>query len=100
MPMQMPMPNNKGRALVVTTDNGEYYVIPASALEQFRATSEEQQMIDEKATAEVPGTFASLDADDASAMPSFASESEATALAWFQDLTTSASQTIWPEGKK
>jgi hypothetical protein len=87
--MSMSMSNNSGnmgQSLVVATNYGEYYVIPRSALAQFRATPEEQQMIDEKANAEVPGTFASLDAADAAARPSFASEPETTALAWFQDL--------------
>ncbi len=82
----MSMSNNTGQSLVVATNNGEYYVIPGSALAQFRATPEEQQMIDEKANAEVPGTFAGLDTDDASAGLSFPGESETTALAWFQDL--------------
>jgi len=82
----MAMSSNTSQSLVVTTNNGEYYVIPKSALAQFRATPEEQERIDEEANTKVPGTFATLDADDASAQPSFASESETTSLAWFQDL--------------
>ncbi|MDQ2805739.1 MAG: hypothetical protein M3Z04_02275 [Chloroflexota bacterium] len=38
-----------GGSLIVTTSDGNYYVIPAAALAQFRATAEQQQMIDEPA---------------------------------------------------
>jgi hypothetical protein len=71
-------------SLVVSTNRGEYYVIPPAALAQFRATPEQQQEIDEAATSKVPGSFAPLDATEASAQPNFASETETTALAWFQ----------------
>jgi hypothetical protein len=72
-------------SLVVATNKGNYYVIPPAALEQFRATPEQKEQIDEdeEVTSKVHGTFAPLDADEASAEPSFASEPETSALAWF-----------------
>ena len=81
----MPDSNIPSGSLVVTTNRNEYYVIPPSALQQFRATPEQQEQIDQEATAKVPGTFAPLEADEASAQPNFASEPEPTALAWFHN---------------
>ena len=71
-------------SLVVATNQKEYYVIPPSALQQFRATPEQHELIDEEARSRVPGSFAPLEADEASAQSNFASEPERTALAWFQ----------------
>ena len=73
-------------SLVVTTNHSDYYVIPPAALEQFRATPEQRVMIDDVASEKVPGSFASLEADEASAQSSFAGSSKPTPLAWFQNL--------------
>jgi hypothetical protein len=73
-------------SLVVTTNQNDYYVIPQSALAQFEATPEQRAKIDEVASQKVPGSFASLEADEASARPSFAGSSKPTPLAWFQEL--------------
>jgi hypothetical protein len=70
-------------SLVVSTNRNDYFVIPRAALDQFRATPEQQAQIDDEARAQVPGTFAPLEAGEAAAQPNFASEPETTALAWF-----------------
>jgi hypothetical protein len=70
-------------SLVVATNKSDYYVIPPAALEQFRATPEQREQINEEATSQVHGSFAPLEADEASAQPTFASEPETSALAWF-----------------
>ena len=80
----MPDSTIPSGSLVVATNRNEYYVIPPSALQQFRATPEQHELIDQEVTSRVPGSFAPLEADEASAQPNFASEPEPTALAWFQ----------------
>jgi hypothetical protein len=79
----MPDSTIPSGSLVVATNQNEYYVIPRAALQQFRATPEQREIIDEEARAQVPGSFAPLEADEASAQPNFASEPERNALAWF-----------------
>src|SRR5438105_4256395 len=37
--------NNASGSLLVTTSEGDYYVIPAAALEQFRATADQKRKI-------------------------------------------------------
>ncbi|MFL5734982.1 MAG: hypothetical protein ACJ78Q_17630 [Chloroflexia bacterium] len=79
----MADPNIPVGSLVISTNRNDYFVIPREALDQFRATPEQRELIDEEARAQVPGTFAPLEASEAAAQPNFASEPEATALAWF-----------------
>ncbi|MDQ6694746.1 MAG: hypothetical protein M3014_10065 [Chloroflexota bacterium] len=55
-------------------------------MEQFRATPEQRVMIDEVASQKLPGSFASVEADEASTESSFAGSSKPAPLAWFQDL--------------
>ena len=73
-------------SLVVTTHHGDYFVIPPAALEQFRATPEQREEIDRVASSKVPGSFASLDAEEASARPSYEGSSKEVTLAWFQEV--------------
>ena len=73
-------------SLVVTTHQGDYYVIPPAQLEQFRATPEQRAKIDEEASSKVQGSFAEVDAEEASAESSYAGSSKPVTLAWFQEL--------------
>lgn len=75
-----------GGSLIVTTSKGDYYVIPASALDQFRATAEQQQRIDELAREEGTGFYSGATAAEESAKSDFASEDKTTARAWVEDL--------------
>ena len=75
-----------GGSLIVTTNKGDYYVIPAAALEQFRATPQQQQAIDELAREEGSGFYSGATAAEKSAAPDFASEDRTTARAWVHDL--------------
>jgi hypothetical protein len=75
-----------GGSLVVTTNKGDYYVIPAAALDQFRATPEQQQMIDDMAREEGTGFYSGATAAEKSRAPDFASEDRTTARAWIHDL--------------
>lgn len=77
---------NTGSSLVVANNQGDYYVIPRSALDQFRATAEQKQQIDNVASSMVPGSFARLDADEASTESTFASTPERSVIAWYQNL--------------
>jgi hypothetical protein len=78
--------DSTGGSLIVTTSKGDYYVIPASALEQFRATAAQQQRIDELVSDEGTGFYSQATAAERSARPDFASENETTARAQFEDL--------------
>lgn len=78
--------NGTHESLVVTTNRGDYYVIPAVALEPFRATADERARIDAAAGALAPGSYVQLRAAEASTRPSFASTDQTTLLAWLQDL--------------
>jgi len=73
-------------SLVVTTNRSDYYVIPSTVLEQFRATAEQRERIDGAAGAMVPGSYVRLNAYEASAQSSFASLPKTTLLAWLQKI--------------
>jgi hypothetical protein len=77
---------NLGGSLVVTTNKGDYYVIPAAALEQFRATPQQQQAIDDLVREEGTGFYSGATATEKSAAPDFSSEDRTTARAWVHDL--------------
>jgi len=75
-----------GGSLIVTTNKGDYYVIPAAALDQFRATPEQQRMIDDLTREEGTGFYSQATAAEKSRAPDFASEDRTTARAWVHDL--------------
>jgi hypothetical protein len=73
-------------SLVITPNKGDYYVLPAAALEQFRATPAQQQRIDALVRDEGTGFYSGATAAEKSARPDFASEGDTTARAQFEDL--------------
>jgi hypothetical protein len=77
---------NAGGSLIVTTNKGDYYVIPVAALDQFRATPDQQQMVDDLIREEGTGFYSEVTAADKSRVPDFASEDKTTARAWVHDL--------------
>ena len=69
----MSQPNKPGRWVVVTTNQGDYYVIPVATLEQFRATAEQRAQIDTLAADQGTGFYSQATAAEESARPDFAS---------------------------
>jgi hypothetical protein len=94
----MSASNNANESLVVTTNLGDYYVIPREALEQFYASAEARKQIDEAAGAMVPGSFARLKAKEASVVSSFASVSRTTSLSWFQNIQPACTEGLTSSG--
>jgi hypothetical protein len=82
----MSASSNANESLVVTTNLGDYYVIPRESLEHYCASAEARKQIDEAASAMVPGSFAPLRAKEASVVSSFASVYRTTSLSWFQHI--------------
>jgi hypothetical protein len=75
-----------GQSMIVTTNKGDYYVIPMSALEQFRATSEQRAQIDLLAREEGTEFYSGGTATEESAESDFASEVKTTAHTHFHTL--------------
>jgi hypothetical protein len=78
--------NGACESLIVTTSQGDYYVIPAAALEQFHATAPQRQQIDAAASDLAPNFAARRNAAEASAQSSFASTNKPGLLASFLSL--------------
>jgi hypothetical protein len=83
----MAADSSAGGSLIVTTSRGDYYVVPAEALEQFRATPPQRQVIDEL-TREEEGTgfYSEATAAEKSRQADWASENKTTARARFHTL--------------
>ena len=82
----MRNPGTSCQSLVVTSNHGDYYVFPAGALEQFRATPQQRARIDAAAGTIAPNFAYRTNAAKASTQGSFASTPRTTLPASLQTI--------------